>query len=203
MIAIIDYGMGNVGSIRNILSSVGSESVVTADPDRIRAANRIILPGVGAFDAGMRNLSQYKIIPALDEAVRVRKVPILGICLGMQLMCRSSEEGTLAGLGWISAHMRRFSLTEGSGLKIPHMGWNIINIVKKNALLSADAGEHRFYFVHSYHAVCEEEADVLATAHHGYAFPAAFSRENIFGVQFHPEKSHRFGRSLFERFVEL
>lgn len=203
MIAIIDYGMGNIASIRNMLSVVGSEATVTADPRVVSGADKLILPGVGAFDAGMRNLASSGLIAAIEHAVAARRVPILGICLGMQLMCKSSTEGGLPGLGWIEASIIRFRHSADSGYKVPHMGWNAVSVAKQNPLLPATQNEHRFYFVHSYHAVCDRPADVLATAHHGYEFHAAFSRDNILGVQFHPEKSHRFGRELIKNFVEL
>lgn len=203
MIVIIDYGMGNVGSIRNMIAAVGGEPVITSDLDLIREARKIILPGVGSFDAGMTGLARPGLIEAIESSVLKRRVPTLGICLGMQLMCKSSAEGKLRGLGWIDAEIRRFDLPYGSDLKIPHMGWNSVRIKKENRLISSTGGEQRFYFVHSYHAHCNSAGDVLATAIHGYEFHAAFSSENLFGVQFHPEKSHRFGKSLMGRFVEL
>ncbi len=203
MIAIIDYGMGNVGSIRSMLRAAGSDGVITADPTQIVSAEKIILPGVGAFDTGMRNLMDAGLIELLEDAVIARRVPLLGICLGMQLMCKSSEEGKLAGLGWINATIRRFNLPAGSALKIPHMGWNTVKMTKFSPLFSAQQSEQRFYFVHSYHAVCESVEDVLATACHGYDFVAAFNRDNVYGVQFHPEKSHRFGKALITAFVAL
>lgn len=203
MIVIVDYGMGNVGSIRNMLRAVGSDAVITAAPAQIASAQKLILPGVGAFDAGMRNLADAGLIPLLEDAVRVRRTPILGVCLGMQLMCKLSDEGKLPGLGWIDAHIRRFDFSAGPALKVPHMGWNCVAVAKPNSLISAQEGEQRFYFVHSYHAVCNRTEDVLVRSHHGYDFDAAFSCGNIYGVQFHPEKSHRFGKSLMTKFVAL
>lgn len=200
MIAIVDYGMGNVGSIRNMLKTVGRDSIITSDPAQIGAANKLILPGVGAFDAGMRNLRERGLIDVLGQAV-ARGTPVLGICLGMQLMCKSSEEGALPGLGWVDAEVVRFRPTQSS-IKVPHMGWNTLSVARTNPLITA-TGEQRFYFVHSYHVVCREPGDVVATAHHGYPFHAAFGRDRLFGVQFHPEKSHRFGRALMQLFAEL
>lgn len=202
MIAIVDYGMGNLASVCNMLRAVGSDAVVTSDAAQIRAAEKLILPGVGAFDAGMRNLAGRGLIDALQEAVARRRVPILGICLGMQLMCARSEEGTSAGLGWIDADVERFRPTEGSSLKVPHMGWNTLDVVKPNPLIEAVA-EQRFYFVHSYRVVCRRPQDVIATSHHGQDFVAAFGVGNVLGVQFHPEKSHRFGRHLMQGFAEF
>lgn len=204
MIVIADYGIGNLSSIRNMLHKVGCRDVVVSPAeDVIARAPKLILPGVGAFDHGMANLNRGGTVDALNEAVR-RGVPVLGICLGMQLMCSGSEEGDLRGLGWLEAHVSRFRPPAASGLKVPHMGWNSISVRRDNPLLAADAsGRRRFYFVHSYHVVCAREQDVLATTHYGHDFAAAFSRDNIYGVQFHPEKSHRFGMELMQRFVEL
>lgn len=203
MITIIDYGMGNLNSVANMINRLGGQAMRTSDPVLIAEAEKIILPGVGAFDQGMQNIRDGGWIDALNDAVLRRRVPLLGICLGMQLMCKSSEEGKLPGMGWIDAEVKRFRLPAESAVKVPHMGWNAVAVVKPNPLISGDEGEQRFYFVHSYHAVCKQSEDVLAIAQHGYDFPAAFGHGNIFGVQFHPEKSHRFGMALLKKFVEL
>jgi len=203
MIIIVNNGLGNLSSVLNMITKVGGQATIISDPNILTQAKKLILPGVGAFDHGMSGLHNSRWIDALNEAVLARRVPILGICLGMQLMCQSSEEGTLPGLGWINADVKRFKLPIDSGLKIPHMGWNTVNVVKPNPLIKAEDGEQRFYFVHSYHTVCNNQQDVLATTHHGYEITAAFSRDNIYGVQFHPEKSHRFGMALMKKFVEL
>jgi glutamine amidotransferase len=202
MIAIIDYGMGNLGSIVNMLKRVGANAAVASSAAAIASADKLILPGVGAFDHGMAGLNDGW-TDVLNEAVLHRGVPVLGICLGMQLLCQSSEEGHLPGLGWIDAQVKRFRVSSETTLKIPHMGWNSVMVAKPNPLIAADQSEQRFYFVHSYHAICGNPEDVLATAHYGYDFAAAVSHENIFGVQFHPEKSHRFGMDLIKNFVEL
>jgi imidazole glycerol-phosphate synthase subunit HisH len=202
MIIIIDYGMGNVGSIRNMLKALGSESSVSADLDVIRSAKKLILPGVGAFDAGMNQLQQHDLRETLNEAVLERRVPILGICLGMQLMTRRSDEGVMPGLGWVDAEVVRFDRAVDPRLKIPHMGWNTVQPSKDSALLSGLTGEQRFYFVHSYRVRCAVRSDVLLTSEYGIQFDAAFEVDNIMGVQFHPEKSHRFGMSLLRNFVE-
>lgn len=203
MIFIVNYGLGNLSSVLNMVTKVGGKASIVSDPDILNEANKLILPGVGAFDQGISNLHNSKWIDALNEAVLVRRVPILGICLGMQLMCKSSEEGNLPGLGWINADVKRFQFSKNSNLKIPHMGWNTVNIIKPNPLITLEEDEQRFYFVHSYHVVCNNPQDVLATANHGYDITAAFSHDNIYGVQFHPEKSHRFGMALMKNFIEL
>ena len=201
MIAIVNYGLGNLSSIANMIKRVGAEAEICNDPLKINHATKIILPGVGAFDHGMLGLQQGGWIEALNEAVFVKKIPILGICLGMQLMCKSSEEGKLPGLGWIDATVNHFNIPTGSELKVPHMGWNTITSQKKNVLVDNQDKEQRFYFVHSYHVTCNDTRDILFTTHHGKDVVAAFTRDNIFGVQFHPEKSHRFGMALFQNFI--
>lgn len=203
MVHVLDYGCGNVASINRMIEKVGGFGKLIASSSELRKSEKIILPGVGAFDQGMQNIRDGGWIDALNDAVLRRRVPLLGICLGMQLMCKSSEEGKLPGLGWIDAEVKRFRLPAESAVKVPHMGWNAVAVVKPNPLISGDEGEQRFYFVHSYHAVCKQPEDVLAIAQHGYDFPAAFGHGNIFGVQFHPEKSHRFGMALLKKFVEL
>lgn len=202
MIGVLDYGLGNVGAIVNMLRAVGAESVITSDPVEIAGCDRLILGGVGAFDVGMENMRARGLEALLNERA-ARGTPILGICLGMQLMARSSEEGATPGLGWIAADVKRILVPEDSGLKIPHMGWNTVRVARDNPLIPNDGEEHRFYFVHSFHAVCDDPSDILATAHHGSDLTASFSRGNLFGVQFHPEKSHRFGMDLMRRFAEL
>ena len=202
MIAIVDYDMGNVASVANMLKRLGASSVLTRDPKVLATAEKIILPGVGAFDKGMRNLSEFGLRQSLDEAALERRVPILGICLGMQLLTERSEEGNESGLGWIQAHTIRFRFPPSSQLKIPHMGWNYVKPVKPNPLIS-QAERSRFYFVHGYYVECAREEDVLATATYGQEFSCVVGRDNIFGVQFHPEKSHRFGMSLLEGFLRV
>lgn len=202
MIAVVDYGMGNIGSILNMLRKIGAPGIAVESPEQLAEAERIVLPGVGAFDRGMSQLRERGLVGPLTEAVTGRNVPLLGICLGMQLLCEGSEEGSEPGLGWIGGRCIRFAVTPESGLKVPHMGWNEIRVVHDSPLF--DPGEQaRFYFVHSYHMQCTNPEDVAAVSRYGDEFTAAVRRGNIFGVQFHPEKSHRFGIELFRRFVEL
>lgn len=202
-ITIIDYGVGNLGSIQNMLKKLGAQSEIATDVSAIERATKIILPGVGAFDAGMTQLNQSGLRPALDTAVLRKRVPVYGICLGMQLMTEGSEEGRLSGLGWIPAKTIRFLPEPNETMKIPHMGWSIVTKAKQSPALELLDGEPRFYFVHSYHVDCRNRADVLLTAQYGSVhFDAAFERDNILGFQFHPEKSHRFGMALLKAFLE-
>lgn len=200
-IAIVDYGMGNLGSIANMCKKIGIAAMVSSDIETIRNAQKLILPGVGAFNRGMQNLAERGLVPVLKQRALQECTPILGICLGMQLMTEGSEEGSLPGLGWIPARAVRFRLN-GNGLKVPHMGWNSVEANPTSRLFSGLPAPLRFYFVHSYHVTCDEK-DTAASVTHGYAFPAAFERNNLYGVQFHPEKSHRYGMSLLRRFAEL
>lgn len=202
MIVIVDYGMGNLGSIRNMLKKMDIESEITSDLTKIKQATKLILPGVGAFDNGMENIKKMNLLPVLNDLVQNKKVPVLGICLGMQLMTRKSEEGNLPGLGWIEADTRRFAFPDKK-LKIPHMGWNNIKIVKHEPIAKDLSDSSRFYFVHSYHVVCDESRDILFQTNYGYDFTSAFSKANIIGVQFHPEKSHKFGMTLLRNFSEI
>jgi imidazole glycerol-phosphate synthase subunit HisH len=194
---------GNFASVVRMIAKGGGSAVIASDPGEVGAADKVILAGVGAFDFGMSSLRDGGWIDALNEAALTRRVPVLGICLGMQLLCRSSEEGVLPGLGWIDADVRRFQLDPSLNLKVPHMGWNTVTARPGNPLIDPAADEQRFYFTHSYHAVCDRPVDVLATAHHGDDFVAAVWRDNILGVQFHPEKSHRFGLALMQRFLAI
>lgn len=200
-VAVIDYGMGNIGSICKMLRLVGADPVVSSDPRQLRAVDSLVLPGIGHFDRAITNLTAAGLVDELKELVQRREIPILGICLGMQLMCTSSEEGTQAGLGFLDARVRRFEFSGERRLKVPHMGWRDLEIARPSALLDGLDDASRFYFVHSYFVDCADDADVLARATYGDAFVAAFERGNVRGVQFHPEKSHRFGIRLFQNFV--
>jgi len=201
--ALPNLSIGNFASVLRMVQKVGGSARLVDSPSDLRGADKIILAGVGAFDNGMTSLREGGWIDPLNEAVMERKVPVLGICLGMQLMFQRSEEGLLPGLGWVDGEVRRFNLPSESGLKVPHMGWNTVTITKLNPLFPVDEDEQRFYFVHSYHAHCAQPADVVATATHGHPFTAALSRDNLYGVQFHPEKSHRFGMAIIKNFLAL
>ena len=199
MIVIIDIGVGNVGSMQNMLRKIGADSRISSSPEDIISADALILPGVGAFDHVVKALNNSNLKNIIEKKVLVEKVPFLGVCVGMQLLFESSEEGEESGLGWISGHVNKFTVAD---LKIPHMGWNIVKSPKVNKLLPFLNEEQRFYFVHSYHVKCDPTY-VIGVTNYGYDFCCAVNKENIFGVQFHPEKSHRFGMELFKRFVGL
>jgi glutamine amidotransferase len=204
MIGILDYGMGNVGSIVNMLRRISVEAKLVSDPADLTNCDRLILPGVGAFDAGMTKLAESGLRDELDRQVRVGK-PVLGICLGMQLLARRSEEGKLPGLGWIEADVIRFQVDASTAhprLKVPHMGWNLIYPMPNAKLFASANGETRFYFVHSYRVVCDHPEDVAAEVEYGGRVTAAVERDNVYGVQFHPEKSHKFGMRLLAEFAK-
>ncbi len=202
MIAIVDYGLGNLASIKNMFKHIGVKNViVTSDSREIANASKIILPGVGAFDTGMSNLLNLNLIDILNQKALIEKVPFLGICLGMQLMTSGSEEGLLEGLGWFNAKAVKF--IPEPGLKVPHMGWNYVNPIGKNDIFLTANKKYRFYFVHSYYVQCEEAEDVLYVANYGQNFHAAICKENIYGMQFHPEKSLHYGMDILMKFSEI
>lgn len=201
MIAVIDYGMGNVGSIINMLRKIGVDSVLTDDKEEINAADKLILPGVGAFDKGMQNLNERGLSDVIRKNAQDLNKPLLGICLGMQLLGRKSEEGKLEGLGLIPFDNNRFSFGENKQLKIPHMGWDVTVADGDDPLLTGLDQRQRYYFVHSYHAVCDSRENILMECDYGYLFTAAVKAGNIYGVQFHPEKSHKFGMALLDNYV--
>lgn len=204
IVYVIDYGAGNIASVVNMVRYVGGEAEIIDDPDLLPRVGKLLLPGVGSFDHGMKCLKDGGWIAPLRNAVLERGVPILGICLGMQLMCKTSEEGKLPGLDFMDAIVLRFKFPKDSGnLKIPHMGWNIVTACQENALVSNDIKDLRFYFVHSYYVRCMNENDIILKCNYGHEFVAGFHRKNIWGVQFHPEKSHKFGMELFRRFLEV
>ena len=203
MITIVDYKTGNLGSIQNILKRIGEQSVVTSDKDQIADATKLILPGVGAFDTGMRNLRDLDLLGVLNNKVIVEKIPVLGICLGMQLFSNGSEEGELAGLGWIDALTVKFRFEDTLEYKSPHMGWNFLKQLKPSRLLENMICEPRFYFVHSYFLKTNDVTDTLASTTYEIEFTSVVEKENILGVQFHPEKSHKFGMRLLKNFVDF
>lgn len=204
MIIVIDYGMGNLGSIENMLKKIGANVKVSSVPSEIYEAKKLILPGVGSFDNGMTKLKERGLLEVLNKRVIYQKVPILGICLGMQLFTNRSEEGRQPGLGWIDAETVRFSFQEKlAHLRVPHMGWNTVEIQHEGSILDKYYDEPRFYFVHSYHVRCNNQANVLATTRYGFEFHSAVVNGNIIGTQFHPEKSHKFGLKVLQNFAEM
>lgn len=204
LVTILDYGMGNVGSIANMIRKIGGVATVESSVNALSQALKLILPGVGAFDEGMSRLHKNGLTEILKRKALTERVPILGICLGMQLLTRGSEEGSLPGLGWIDADTRMFRFDAAFGsLRVPHMGWNEVRVQRAHPVLGSGEEAWRFYFVHSYHVCCDHASDVLGLTDYGPPFVSAVGRDNILGVQFHPEKSHSFGMRLLRRFLEL
>lgn len=202
MITVVDYGAGNIGSVLNMIRKVGGQAIASSDPERLRNAEKVLLPGVGSFDNAMHKLEQLDLVRPLKDCAAAG-VPLFGICLGMQLLSHGSEEGKLPGLGLIPGQVRRFRFDAAqSSLKIPHMGWNQVSVCKKHSIVDGLEDESRFYFVHSYHFECKDPADELFKTHYGYDFTSGVQRGNVIGVQFHPEKSHRFGMRLFKNLIE-
>lgn len=199
---IVDYGMGNAGSIVNMLKRVGVAARVSSSAAEIAESERLILPGVGAFDTGMQHLHDSGLVDVLNRKVLQDRVPTLGICLGMQLLMRSSQEGRQPGLGWIAGVTVGFPSNTLSDLKVPHMGWNTVQVCRNDSLFRGLEQGARFYFVHSYHVICDRDQDVLAWTTHGVRFASSVQQGNIVGTQFHPEKSHRFGMHLLKNFID-
>jgi glutamine amidotransferase len=199
-VTVIDYGVGNIASVLNMIRFVGGDAVASASPDVVREARMLILPGVGSFDAGMTALHNTGMDSAVKDAA-ARGATILGICLGMQLFMESSEEGTLPGLGLVRGRVKRFQL-EDTSLRVPHMGWNVVRPARPSRIFDMTAEEQRFYFVHSYYVECDDAADIAGFTQYGMDFTSAIEHDgHIIGVQFHPEKSHRFGMNLFRRLL--
>jgi len=203
MISVIDYGVCNLGSMLNMLRKAGAQAQLASTASDIDRAEKIILPGVGAFDNGIAALTERGLVEPLRRKALRDKVPLLGVCLGMQMLGRRSEEGKLDGLGLLDAEAQRFRFDADSGFKVPHMGWSQLLPRRDSVLLRALETRSRFYFCHSYHLVCKDGADVLARAGYGGEFVAIVQRDNVYGVQFHPEKSHRFGMELLHNFAEM
>lgn len=203
MVTIVDYQAGNIGSIGNMFKKLGVPTVVTSDRAVVAKAQFLVLPGVGAFDYGMTKLRELGLIDVLRSKAVEEKVPVLGICLGAQLMCNKSEEGKLEGLAWVDAEVKKFSTTcDGVRYRVPHMGWEHVTKVKNSKLLAGLPDPSRFYFVHSYYIECHNPDDVVLSNRYGVSFTSGFERDNIIGVQFHPEKSHNFGKQLLKNFLE-
>ncbi len=193
--------MGNLGSIVNMFKRIGVEALIANSPEEVEKAEKLLLPGVGAFDEAMKRINERGFREVLDYKALEEKIPILGICLGMQLLTRGSEEGKLPGLGWIPADTIRFP--KDPGLKVPHMGWNIVMPATPSPLIAGLPEESRFYFVHSYYVRVDDSLHSLLKCKYGVTFDAAVQKENIFGAQFHPEKSHKFGMQFLKNFSLL
>jgi imidazole glycerol-phosphate synthase subunit HisH len=205
MIIIVDYGLGNLGSIKNMLRKIGFASEISSDIKTIASASKIILPGVGAFDTGMSRLMDLDLVPLLNKKVIEEKTPVLGICLGAQLMCRKSEEGSLAGLGWFDAEVLAFKgrFDTGKELPVPNMGWIDVGLHSKSLLTENLPENSRFYFVHSFFIKANKKEDILMTSDYGFTYDSALHKGNIFAVQYHPEKSHKYGFQLLKNFASI
>ena len=200
-ILIVDYGMGNLGSVLNMLRRIGAPALISGSADDVLRADKIILPGVGAYDQAMRAIAASGLRTALEEKALVEKIPVLGICLGMQLLLDGSEEGREPGLGWISGKALRFPRI--ADLKVPHMGWNEVRPTRTSPLIQGLETDARFYFVHSYRVAVDRQEHTLLKTTYGLEFDSAIQAGNIYGAQFHPEKSHRFGKQLLKNFAEV
>ena len=199
-IIIIDYGMGNLGSLANMLKKIRFPAKISSDIGDIESAEKLILPGVGSFDHGMQKLHDHNLIEILNTKVVRDNTPILGICLGMQMFTKTSEEGAQQGLGWVDAKTVKFNSDKDSSLKIPHMGWDTLDIKKSHFLVQDTDRNAMYYFVHSFHVVCNCSDDVLSTSHYGLDFVSSLAKDNVIGVQFHPEKSLKYGMKLLDNF---
>lgn len=198
MLIIVDYGLGNVNSIQNMLKKIGVKSSISGNKKDILNAEKLILPGVGAFDTGINNLKRNGLKDILDYKAMQDKIPILGICLGMQLMCNKSEEGTCGGLSWFDVNLIKFNTD--NGLKVPHMNWSSTSPIKDSKLLQDFDVNAKFYHVHSYHIKGYPSEAILESEYQGFKFVSALQKDNIIGVQFHPEKSHKYGMQLLSNF---
>jgi len=204
VLVIVDYGLGNRRAVLNMILRAGGDARLSGSPEDIARADKLILPGVGSFDRGMEQLRALGLAEVLEAKVVKEGAPILGICLGMQLFTGRSEEGHASGLGWLDAVTVRFDQARlGRSLRVPHMGWSDVSVVRESRLLGNMGESPRFYFCHSYHVRCGDDADAVGLCEHGYSFPAAIERGHLAGVQFHPEKSHKWGLRLIQNFIEF
>lgn len=204
MITIVNYGSGNIRAITNIYDKINVEYKVVSTPDELLDAQKLILPGVGAFDETMKMLNSSGLRAALDTLVLTKKIPVLGICVGMQILGLSSDEGSLEGLGWINGTVKKFDVTKLKVLpKIPHLGWNSVALKKSSTLFDHVDLDNGFYFIHSFYFECNDAKDILTETFYGESFASSVNKENIFGVQFHPEKSHHNGVELLRNFANL
>ncbi len=204
MISIIDYGLGNIRAFVNVYERLNIKINIAHHASDIKNATKLILPGVGAFDYAMSQLNKSGMREALDEQVSVHNIPVIGICVGMQMMARSSDEGKLPGLGWFDAEVKLFDTAKiPYKTRLPHMGWNTTNLIGKNRLLEQLDDESRFYFLHSYYFSCNQPDDIIAKTEYGIEYASAVNKGNIFGIQFHPEKSHQNGIQLLHNFAKL
>ncbi len=199
---IIDLGINNIKSVGNAIEHVGFEYKIIKKASDVAKARKLILPGVGSFDKGMSRLQDLDLIDIINAKVNIEKIPILGICLGFQMMTSSSDEGELKGLGWFDCHTSKIEPSKSNNIKVPHMGWNEVIWKKDSRLIEGVMGPPRFYFVHSYVPQAEDDSEILANTHYGSALNIALERDNIVGVQFHPEKSHIFGLKIIENFCK-
>ena len=202
-IVIVDYSMGNLNSVQKKIVQLKADVIISSNPTEIAAADKLILPGVGHFQKAIENIQQLNFFEALNKFVLIDKKPILGICLGMQLMTQKSEEGNVAGLGWVDAEVVRFRVKDQLKFKVPQMGWNEIEIKKDSKLMKDIPNLSEFYFVHSFHVETKESSIILNETLYEYPFVSAFEKENIFGVQYHPEKSHDVGKQLLQNFLRI
>lgn len=204
MIALIDYGVGNVQAFLNMFKRLGLEACRASTPAALVQASHLILPGVGAFDHAMNQLQRSGLRPALEDLVLERKLPVLGICVGMQMLASGSDEGTLPGLNWVPGRVKAFAQHPGlQNLPMPHMGWNDVQFRSEHPLCREFDAAPRFYFLHSYYFEAADRADVVATAEYGIDFDCIVARGNVHGIQCHPEKSHHFGAQFLKNFAEL
>ncbi|MEO6866369.1 MAG: imidazole glycerol phosphate synthase subunit HisH [Gemmatimonadaceae bacterium] len=203
MISLVDYGLGNIQAFLNVFKRLNIPAQRVTSGAELEGATKVILPGVGAFDHAMERLDASGMRPVLDDLVLTKHVPVLGVCVGMQILAQASDEGNHGGLGWVAGTVKRLEATNEAAVRLPHMGWNDVRPTSTNPLFTNLEGDPRFYFLHSYYFECERDADVAATSHYGRDFTCAVNVGNVYGVQFHPEKSHHFGTRLLQNFAEI